>query len=86
MSLKQIYLITIIFVTALGLGCSKAGDGFAPGGNTILTPPDAFIGDSTFKYGSEIKTPAGWVVQMDQTDPVQASTTVSGWTVEVKYE
>jgi len=88
-------IVKFIFVIAAiaSVGCSKEGDGFAPGvgaedgGATTTTPPSSNeMTDSQMKIGSQVTSGNGWTINADHADPVQSTAATNGWTVEVKYE
>ncbi len=61
-------------------------DGHAPGSaNPIPTVPSQ-VNLNYVKYGQSVTTSAGWVIQYDDSDVVEAKTLTSGWKIEVKYE
>ncbi len=84
MKFAKVFLL--IPMCAIFVSCSKATDGVAPG--SPITPPSAVLdsSDANMKYGSIVTSSSGWVINFDSTDPVKATTTATGWQVEIKYE
>ncbi len=84
MKLNKRFLL--IPMCAIAVGCKKATDGVAPG--APVSPPSVVLDSSNanMKYGSIVTSSSGWVINFDSTDPVKATTTASGWQVEIKYE
>ena len=74
-------------VTIATVGCAKSNGGFAPSLTSDVTTPTAeTTSESNFKYGSEVMIASGWIINIDQADPVEAKLMANGWEVEIKYE
>ena len=85
---KYLVLIAMSVVMIATVGCAKSDTGFAPDltSGVISNPVAEIILGSNFKYGSEVITTSGWIINMDQADPVEAQLMANGWEVGIKYE
>ena len=72
--------MSVLFFSA----CSGSGTGYAPGADApagASNNKDVYLSQS-----QQVTTTNGWVLDADQTNPVQPKTLVNGWKVEVRYE
>ena len=85
---KCLVLITMSVVMVATVGCAKPDGGFAPSiTSDVIVPPAADTSsESNFKYGSEVLTASGWIINIDQADPIESQLIANGWEVEIKYE
>ena len=84
---NYLVFIAMSVVMIATVGCAKSNGGFAPSLTSDVTAPTAgTTSESNFKYGSEVMIASGWIINMDQADPIEAQLIANGWEVEIKYE
>ena len=81
---KKLFIIAATLFALLASACSKSGGGYAPG---LAEPIASAQNKNVFlSQSQQVTTSNGWVLDADQTNPVQSKTLVNGWKVEVRYE
>lgn len=78
---NQYIKFAVLLFALLGSACSGAGTGYAPGPAAPAANENVYLSQS-----QQVTTSNGWVLDADQTNPVQSKTLGNGWKIEVRYE